>query len=248
MPHSDWHGPGGRRNDALIAAKKRNLRKAVRAFDRDEMRPVPPAHRVAEHSVYSEGTAAFFDAVLEFGPDGGVRVNEAFAERFAAVNSFLVADIGGKTTDLVYGSWSGNIADAPMINVAMSQSLDVGALGAADDLENEIRKEFKVSSVVDREAALFSRKVPIFGKQRDVGALCDAAGRKLFNRVQEAIRRHAGDGSHLAYVMFVGGGAELLREHIGDMFNPDLVHIPDDPRFANARGMLKMMEAERGGG
>lgn len=247
LPHSDWHGPGGRRNDALIAAKKRNVRKAVHVFDRDELRPVPAAHRVAEHSVYSEGTAAFFDAVLEFAPEGGVRVNEAFAERFAAVNAFLVVDIGGKTTDLVYGSWSGDIADAPMINVAMSQSLDVGALGAADQLEHEIRKAFDVRGVVDREAALFTREVPIFGKRRDVGALCDAAGRKLFDRVREAVRLHAGDGSHLAYVVFVGGGTELLRGQILEMFAPDLVHIPDEPRFANARGMLKMMEAERGG-
>ena len=100
---------------------------------------------------------------------------------------------------------------------------------------------------LNREAALFTREVPIFGKRRDVGALCDAAGRKLFDRVREAVRLHAGDGSHLAYVVFVGGGTELLRGHILEMFNPDLVHIPDEPRFANARGMLKMMEAERGG-
>ena len=248
LPHSDWHGPDGRRNDALISAKKRSIRKAVYAFDRDEMRPLPPAYRIAEHSVYSEGTAAFFDAVLDFAPEGGVRVNEAFAGRFADVNAFLVVDIGGKTTDLVYGSWDGNLMEPPMINVAMSQSLEVGALGAADDLEDEIRKQYKSRGVVDRETALFTREVPLFGKKRDVGALADAACRKLFNRVLEAVRRHAGDGSHLAYAMFVGGGAELLVEHIRTMFDPDLVYIPERPRFANVRGMLKMMEAERGSG
>ncbi|MFG1270557.1 ParM/StbA family protein [Xanthobacter sp. DSM 14520] len=244
LPYSDFHQPvTGGHNVRLIEAKKANIAKPVRLIDRQSLTDLPLPYTVMEHGVYSEGVAAFFDCMLNL-EDGALSLNEAFCERFGYVSSFAVVDVGGKTTDIVYGTWSGNPQDQPMINIAQSESLRAGVLDAADDLENRIKNEFGVRSVVDREKALADRKVPIYGQLRDIGHLVDAAIKPLATRIREAVYRHAEDGSGLAYVIFVGGGSVLLRQHLEVLFDPGLVYVPEDPRFANARGVLKLMLAE----
>lgn len=244
LPYSDFHQPvTGAHNVRLIEAKKTNIAKPVRLIDRQSLKSLPQPYAIADHGVYSEGVAAFFDCMLTL-ENGALSLNEPFCERFGYVSSFAVVDVGGKTTDIVYGTWSGNPEDQPMINIAQSESLKAGVLDAADDLESKIKNEFSVRSVVDREQALINRKVPIYGVLRDISHLADAALKPLATRIREAVYRHAEDGSGLAYVIFVGGGSVLLQQHLEVLFDPSLVYMPSEPRFSNARGVLKVMLAE----
>lgn len=244
LPYSDFHLPvTGGHNVRLIEAKKANIAKPVRLIDRQSLTSLPLPYEVVDHGVYSEGVAAFFDCMLNL-EDGALSLNAPFCRRFAYVQSFAVVDVGGKTTDIVYGTWSGNPEDQPMINIAQSESLKAGVLDAADDLESLIKNQFGVRSVVDRENALVNRKVPIYGELRDIGSLVDTAIKPLATRIREAVYRHAEDGSGLAYVIFVGGGSVLLQQHLEVLFDANLVYVPPEPRFSNARGVLKLMIAE----
>lgn len=45
-------------------------------------------------------------------------------------------------------------------------------------------------------------------------------------------------------MIFVGGGSVLLQRHLEVLFDASLVYVPEEPRFSNARGVLKIMLAE----
>ncbi|MFB3077039.1 MAG: plasmid stability protein StbA, partial [Lysobacterales bacterium] len=53
-------------------------------------------------------------------------------------------------------------------------------------------------------------------------------------------RRQLGRGIELDKVLFVGGGAVALADHIADWFPNQL--IAERPVFANARGMRKYLK------
>lgn len=248
LPYSDFHlpvqGVHGTLNKRLIDAKKANIARPVLAIDRQSLLDLPPTYTVRDHGIFSEGVAAFFDAMLTLDETGAVAVNPAFAQRFEYASSFAIVDIGGKTTDIVYGSWDGDPSEQPMINIGDSESLKAGALDAADTLESLIKHEFNVRAVADRESALLRRKISLYGAVRPIDGLVDRAVAPLAQKIREAVYRKAEDGSGLALVLFCGGGSVLMQDEVAAMFNPALLHIPDEPRFANARGILKMMLAE----
>ena len=80
----------------------------------------------------------------------------------------------------------------------------------------------------------------LHGKDHDVAALVDAAKRELVERLYAETRRQLGLGVELDRILFVGGGAVALAEHIADWF-PNQA-IAEHPAFANARGMLKYLQ------
>ncbi|WP_234054527.1 MULTISPECIES: ParM/StbA family protein [unclassified Xanthobacter] len=247
LPYSDFYLPvNGAQNAALIEAKKTNIARGVHLVDREDLSSQPSPYRVAQHRVYSEGVAAFFDAMLLCRADGTITVNEDFAQRFAYGPAFVVVDVGGKTTDIVYGNWSGRLSEAPTLTVAKSESIKAGCLDACDDLESFIKSKFSIRNVVDPERCLVERIVPLYGKTRDISDLVERAMKPLADKVQEAVYRHAEDGSALSCVIYVGGGSLLLQSHLEGLFHPDLMVFPDQPRFANARGILKVMKATSG--
>lgn len=242
LPYGDFNLPKGGHNSQLIAAKKASLAKPVYPMDKATLQPIPPGYSIAAHDVFSEGVAAFFDSMLGVGADGQVFLDETFARRFdPSLPNFVVVDIGGKTVDVVYGTWSGGERDIPRINVAWSESITMGALDAADELAHAIRRRFEVRNVVDPEGALQRRSYRLHGQAHDISQECDAAVRPLFSRIRDAVLRHSEDGSALAAILFVGGGSVLLEQQVRTMFNPAQVHVPPAPSFANARGILKLL-------
>lgn len=245
LPYSDFHQPvTGAHNLPLINAKKANLSKAVRVIDRRSFQEVDAGYEIIDQSVYSEGVAAFFDSMLDYDPAGGLLIDEAFAGRFRHVPNFVVVDVGGKTTDIVYGSWTGQVEDQPMININRSESLNAGALDAADDLGSLIKQKFSVRMVTDAERALLDRAYFLMGISHPINDLVDAAIKPLAAKIRDAVYHAAGDGSDLAYVIVVGGGSVLLKEQMDSLFPSGLLLFPPEPRFANARGMLKLMLAD----
>ncbi len=205
------------------------------------MKAVVPAYEIASQAVFSEGLAAFFDVMLEW--DGeSVGVCDEFSQRFSPdMPTFAVVDIGGKTTDIVYGTWSGQPEDRPKLNVAMSESLTAGILHAADHLADGLKRRFGIKTVRDAEQNLGLRSFKVYGEKHDISDLCRQATTDLFAKIRNGVLRHADDGSGLACVVFVGGGAEVLKDDMAGLFPPSMVIVPPKPSFANARGMLKLM-------
>ena len=77
----------------------------------------------------------------------------------------------------------------------------------------------------------------------DVSAIVETACREYLAEAQSFFVSKVGDGSDLGAVIFVGGGAALIRSALGDeafagVFRGKRI-IADDPEYANARGMWK---------
>lgn len=246
LPYSDFHMPAsGKHNVELIGKKKENLAKSVMAIDTKSFAAVPPKYRLSEQAVFSEGVATFFDHMLAY--DGSqITPDSKFASRFEHSSSYAVVDVGGKTTDIVFGSWTGNAAEPHLININKSTSLKEGTLDAADQLGEAIKQKFNLRRVNDPERALFTGKVPIFGEPAEISELVDAALDRLFQKIKEPLLRHIEDASDLAYVIFVGGGSILLKERFGGLLNKSVILAPESPQYANANGMLKVLKAGQG--
>ncbi len=242
LPYSDFHLPAsGKHNEELIGKKKENISKSVMGIDPRTLLPRPATYSIPEQAVFSEGVATFFDCMISY--DGNtVKANEDFARRFEHSTSYAVIDIGGKTTDIVFGSWTGKPHDKPMIKVSASTSLKEGTLDASDQLGELIKQKLHLRRVSDPEKALFNKKVPVFGELHDVSAEADEVLNRLYQKIRDPLLRHLEDASDLAYVIFVGGGSILLKEKIGTLFNPSVVLIPEQPQFGNANGMLKLLK------
>ncbi|MEW8074089.1 MAG: plasmid stability protein StbA, partial [Candidatus Thiodiazotropha sp.] len=87
--------------------------------------------------------------------------------------------------------------------------------------------------------AVEHQRVRLHGKDYDVASLVDTAKRELVERLHAETRRQLGLGIELDRILFVGGGAVALTEHIADWFPHQA--IAEHPAFANARGMLKYL-------
>jgi plasmid segregation protein ParM len=82
--------------------------------------------------------------------------------------------------------------------------------------------------------------VRLFGRDYDVTAEVAAAKQELVERLYAETRRQLGRAMELDRVLFVGGGAVVLADHMSDWFPNQL--IAEQPAFANARGMLKYLQ------
>ncbi|GBQ77243.1 StbA family protein [Acetobacter malorum DSM 14337] len=244
LPYSDYHLAGnGKVNKELVEAKKLNLSLPVLAYDTEtpELALKPCPYTVADQIVMSEGTAAFFDLVWNY--DGKtISNNNDFLERFAyGSGRFVLVDIGGKTTDVVAGTASKS-NPAPMLELSTSKSLDMGALGLAHELQDALIESHGVKRVSDPENVLLTRTLSRFGRPVDVSDLVAKVSASFIKRLRTKISYAVGEESELSAIIFVGGGTELMREHIKGIYHDDLMVIPAEPRFANARGMAKFLK------
>lgn len=233
-------------NSALLVAKAENLLKPVMGLDPGTRRPFDLKFSITSEGALrpasvSEGLAAAFDVLLGQGED----MDQNFAGRFTgyAHQSFLVVDIGGKTTEIVFILWNGQkpIAHNLQLDLKRSDGREIGCLSAADELSASIKQRFKISRVLDPELALVRSETVVMGARHNIGDLCREAKSKVFGQLYRIITKQAGDGSDLAAAIFVGGGSELFREAISEIFPPALVVGVDNPQFANARGILKLL-------
>jgi plasmid segregation protein ParM len=89
------------------------------------------------------------------------------------------------------------------------------------------------------DQAMQCRRLRLYGRDHDVGHEVVAAMQELAERLYAECRRQLGRGLELDRVLFVGGGAVALADHISDWFPNQAV--ASQPAFANARGMLKYL-------
>lgn len=217
LPYDDFYDEDGKRV-AFIDKVKKSIGQDVTAFGSGE------TANVIENRVYPESTAAWVD----FSVDS--ETGETIAENEEGV---AVVDIGGNTTDVTYLNGGNN-----QINKARSGTREIGVLHIRDKLRSLIKKEYSLDEISDSQLdkGLRKNEIVLFSELKDVEHLVNKAINDVGQKVLNFVKEKVGDGAQLDYIIFVGGGAELLRSVISEYPH---AKIPDRPQFSNARGMLK---------
>lgn len=221
LPVSYYYLPSGEKNQLLIDAKTDNLRKQVTCGDR-------PLATVVENIVTPEAVASFVDQLMDM--DG--TPSDDYDELSSA--AIGVIDIGGKTTDCAV------VLPGMMVDSNRSGSNDVGVLALSDAVGAKLRAQHSLDTALPAsmiERALQTGKIRLYGKDMDVSDLVNEEKERLAGQIMNAVRTKVGSGVDLEQVLFVGGGAIVLREQL--LKHYPHARVPNQPEFANARGMFK---------
>lgn len=220
LPVSYYYLPNGEKNQTLIDAKVANLRKGVTSS--------LPLANIVENTVTTEAVAAFVDQLMDI--DG--TPSDDYED---LVNvSIGVIDVGGKTTD------SAVLLPNMYVDTSRSGSSDVGVLQLVEALGAKLRAKLDLDNALSTtaiERALRTGTVRISGREESVQEIIEEEKERLAAHIMSAVRTKVGSGSDLDRVLFVGGGAIVLKDQLLRHYPHGVV--PDHPEFANARGMLK---------
>jgi len=207
-------------NKTLIAAKQKNLGREVTCGSR-------PVAKVVSNTVVAEAIAAYFDSMLDM--DG--KPTDLFDE--FKTSTVGVIDIGGRTTDCAV-----ILPEADSIDMARTGSADIGVLNMYDAIHARIRAQEDLDLPLNKiEKIVKTKKLRAGGEEIDMTEIVDDETNKLAEKILSAIYPKIGNGRDLEYILIVGGGAYVLKNHLKKAFKHAIV--PEQPEFANARGMLK---------
>lgn len=213
-------------NDALLGSKEENLSISVKPLSGVE----PPV--IVKQMVFAQGLAACIDHVTD--DHGNYRGD---FDRSAPI---AVVDIGGRTTDSVV------LLGGEKVDHTVSGTGNVGISNVYDKIAADLRAEFNVARIrlVTIENAVRTRKIRFRGTEHDINDLVNNAVREVGPQIVREVQRRIGDAAEMSQVLLVGGGASLLEGVMRDHY-PHCV-VPQDPEFANARGMLKFIRFNAG--
>ena len=222
LPVSAFYRQSGEHRQETITRKRNSLKQATRP-----LADVLPAD-IAFHEVIPEALAAWYDYVIVEEGDSAT----LDADRVSV--PVAIVDIGGRTTDYVV------VKDQGILHAA-SGSLQCGMLNVKHSVANGIQSTFDLENLSEQRVsqAIENETVRLQGKNYDIGELVEAGKREVVERIHAETRRQLGLGVELDRVLFVGGGAVALAEHIANWFPHQA--IAEHPAFANARGMLKYL-------
>ena len=223
LPVSTFYRNSGAKRCNAINDKQSNLLLPVRPSG--DALPVD----IVFHQVIPEALAAWYDYVI-------VEKNgEGQLDQTRVSVPIAVVDIGGRTTDTVV------VRDQGILHQS-SGSFEFGLLDVKQALADALQERFDLELVADRllTHAVQHKVVRLFGRDHEVAAEVAAAKQELVERLYAETRRQLGRAIDLDRVLFVGGGAVVLADHITDWFPNQL--IAEQPAFANARGMLKYLQ------
>lgn len=224
LPLGTFFGGPGRAADAeLIAKKKANLAEAVEAMSGK------PAPVIRHQEVVSQGLMAYADYALQD--------DLSFREGFDSSVPVAVVDIGGGTTD------TATIVNGDKVDFDRSGTINKGVLDVFAQLQQRLRERFKLGSASIPAATLehFLRtgKARVRGAEHDISDDIHAVVGVVLEEIRRELKRRIGEAALMQAVVLVGGGANLFADGLREDY-PHLV-VPEDPEFANARGMLKML-------
>jgi plasmid segregation protein ParM len=227
----DQYYKAGAPNTELIEDKKASLSKPVQRIGAG-----PGLAQIVKQGVVAEAIAAFYDALIH--PDGSFDVD---IEKLISRRPVAVVDLGGKTLDIAV------IAEnAQSVYNDRSGTANIGVLQLLDKVGERIKAEFQLNTNPPStfvEEACRTKVYELFGEDKDVSHIVDAACAEYLAQVKNFFVSKAGDGADLGAVIFVGGGTALVRSVLGEDSFAGVYKgrrlIPDRPEFANARGMWK---------
>jgi plasmid segregation protein ParM len=216
LPVADFFSDG-RKDEARIARKVENLRKRVLPLDGRE--PV----RYGRIRVGCQAIAAFVDWLI----------HDDLSARNETPQRAAVVDVGGYTTDVAV------ILDGERIDQTRTGTSRIGMLDIHEMIAAGLRTRFQIQDRFPAEvlsSALRTRTIRLWGREERVDNLVEHALVQHSAKVAREVERKLGGGSDLDVILFVGGGANVLKGLIERFPNAGRV---DDPEFANARGLWK---------
>lgn len=235
LPVNRFYTEGSRNND-LIEAKRQSLLRPVICMSGVDV----PC--VKTHMVLSEAVAAYYDKRYDFNG----QEDEEFVD-LSNEEAIAVVDVGGRTLDIATIKEGGG-----GLYQAQSGTADVGALYLYDELEKALRREFGRDDDIPfnrLQRTLVSGEYRLYNTKHDVSPIVNELLDGFAERIHFESAKLLGDASRFGQVLFVGGGAALMKDRLHLVF-PNLPEGAitysmdhDNPRvnaaYANARGMYK---------
>lgn len=219
----DEYFRAGEVNRERIDRKMANLKRGVSIMGGSAQMP-----QIVDSRVGCQAIAAYFDHTLR--DDGRPSGNELPGEA-------AIVDIGGSTTDVAV------VISGKSIDQAASGALRRGVLDVHAAFLEGLTKELGFTprlSPAAMDRAIRTGRISAFREERDVSAILQAAIQDVGGQIIRDVERKIGNAAMMDAVVFVGGGAGLFADVVRHWRG---VTIPDDPEFANARGLLKYAKA-----
>ncbi|QQX80873.1 ParM/StbA family protein [Shewanella sp. KX20019] len=146
---------------------------------------------------------------------------------------FICVDIGGRTTDIVVGTPDFEV------NTDLSETVKLGYLDIFKELNEQMKRHHSMGDFSPFHLNKFynDRFFEIGGSKIDIGHLCDIAKKTISDRLIQIVSGKVDRSNQVDEVIFIGGGAEDLRNELGGF---ERSFIPEAPAFANARAYCIM--------
>ncbi|MTH95714.1 ParM/StbA family protein [Roseibium sp. RKSG952] len=208
----------GLKDEEKIEKKKANLKKPVKLDSDDGL-----VADIKNVDIGCQAVAAWVDFAL----------NDDLELRDGVDGAVAIVDIGGRTTDIA------TVVNGQSIDHARSGTANIGVLDVYKGVESAIgikykmRDEFPIATI---DKAVRTGKIHIWGKEEDVADLVSDVIKEYESKISREVERQIASGATMNAVVFVGGGSALFHDIAGTFPNG---HLPEDPEFANARGLFK---------
>ena len=226
MPVNRYYTNEGDARRDVVQRKRKSWMREIEGLDaHGRVLPESEMPRIGRVNVVSEAVAAWFDYCVD---DEGVVLESRLKEQVAVV------DIGGRTTDVAV------IEDASVL-MAHSGTTDHGALDIHAAIDRRIQGQLGLTRPVPRQRiaeGMESGIVRVGANDVDIRAMRSEEKRLLVERIKLFVSSLIGsEAAFIHRVIFVGGGAAMLREELQGMY-PQM-EVADEAQYANARGMFK---------
>lgn len=192
----------------------------------DEQSPLPPTIKGAK--LYPEAAVAWIDAFVD---DMGMPIRDT-----RNIGPVAIVDIGGRTTDIaIYHGHN-------MIDQERSGTDIKGVKDVLRIIEQRVAEQHNgiMLNRAQTEAALRTGKVRIY-REVDISDIVNEAKRIVANELYMILQRRINRAFELEDIIFIGGGAEVMREALASHPSFPQARVLDNPQFSNARGILKFM-------
>ena len=207
-------------NTEAVERKHANLLKGVASVSDDR---TPP--RIRDVIVGCQAVCAYVD----FAFDADMTRRDPDMDGAVAI-----IDVGGRTTDIAHVMPGGRRVDQ-----SGSGTANLGVLDVYTALEDALRREHDLAPTdrlpfSDLDKVVRERTMKLWGNRVDVGSIVDGAVAEVGTKIGREVERCIGSAATFDRVVFTGGGGALFRS-LAESY-PNGV-VPDDPEFANARGL-----------
>jgi len=128
------------------------------------------------------------------------------------------------------------------VDRSVSGTGNIGISNVYDRIVHGLRSTFDVSNIRlgTIENAVRNGKIRFRGEEHDIREIIRSAVREVGPQIIREVQRRIGDAAEMSEVLLVGGGASLMSGVMRERY-PHCV-VPEEPEFANARGMLKFIQ------
>ncbi|MDH5542046.1 MAG: ParM/StbA family protein [Nitrospinota bacterium] len=190
------------------------------------------------------GESFRFDDIEVFPQGVGIlldyRLNDEGHEKPGTDVDGLVVDIGFNTVDVV--AFSGGSA----IKGESAMFERAGVSRIAQDLMQKIQSDTGLNlSEQEAKQVLLEGKIKVYGAEKDFSVSIEEIVEDYLEGILNTLTSRWEDRLQRSSVLLIGGGgAHYMKAFLPERYR-NIVHIPDDPEFSNARGFRKAFMAKK---